>query len=50
MTPLHLLFQAHRDWLVAKILQPGWLERLEAEQQAVVAMTLATPSTAPARS
>ncbi len=41
MSPLHLLLQAHRDWLVAKIVDPGWLEKLEPEQRSVAAMALA---------
>lgn len=38
--PLHLLFQAHREWLVAKIVDHGWLGSLRPEQQSVVAATL----------
>ena len=39
--PLHLLFQVRRDWMVVKILQPGWIETLNAEQRGVVATALA---------
>ncbi|MFT4640176.1 MAG: hypothetical protein ACI8T1_003501 [Verrucomicrobiales bacterium] len=39
--PLHLLFQARRDWLVVKVVDPGWLGKLEPEQKAIVATALA---------
>lgn len=39
--PLHLLFQNQRDWLVAKVVSPGWIGELAPDQQAVMATALA---------
>lgn len=39
--PLHLLYQARRDWLVAKFVSTGWLDKLARRQQEIIITALA---------
>ena len=40
--PLQLLFQARSDWLVARIVEPGWVAELSTTQREIFTATLAS--------